>query len=67
MSIGRVKVWLPYGGTRTVPLLEAPQQGAELAALGMRSGWIVRDMRANADSDVQYDVWVERGEERLAN
>jgi hypothetical protein len=60
MAIGQVRVWLPDGGTRTVPLLEEPRRGAELSVLGMRGGWIVSDLRANGDSEVQYDVWVER-------
>jgi hypothetical protein len=59
MSIRRVRVWLPDGGTRTVPLLEEPRRGMTLKALGMREGWKVSDLGESNDPDLDYGVWVE--------
>jgi hypothetical protein len=59
MSIGRIRVWLPDGGTRTVPFLEEPRLGMTLKALGIREGWKVSDLRESHDPDLDYDVWVE--------
>jgi hypothetical protein len=51
---------LPDGRTRVVPLLEQPQRGCKLVALGMvRNAWVVVDLRASGDVDVLYDIWVE--------
>jgi hypothetical protein len=60
MAIGQVRVWLPDGKSRVVPLLEEPRRGLALAALGIARHWVVSDLRTSGDPDVLFDVWVER-------
>jgi hypothetical protein len=60
VPIGQVRVWLPDGRTRIVPLLEQPRRGARLVALGIVLGaWVVVDLRGSDEIDLLYDVWVE--------
>jgi hypothetical protein len=60
VPIGQVRVWLPDGRTRIVPLLEQPRRGEKLSALGIvANAWVVVDLRASDETDLLYDVWVE--------
>jgi hypothetical protein len=60
VPIGQVRVWLPDGRTRIVPLLEQPIRGARLVALGIvANAWVVVDLRVSDEIDLLYDVWLE--------
>jgi hypothetical protein len=60
VPIGQVRVWLPDGRTRIVPLLEQPRRGANLSPLGIvANAWVVVDLRVSDETDLLYDVWVE--------